>query len=555
MSSRVKESRSLAPLNSQFTTPKLKTLNSLISGRMIAAFALCLCASVPLCLYPKPAGAGVFNRTEMSEVSCAAVKMQLFYYYLAPEKDPKILNYAIKCGGVSSDIKMPKWLDAAVPEMVSKKVWRDPEEGDISEAALWQTPVSILYEYFELTRKTFPADAGGAEIQPALLVKEYADIRIRFQMSLDRLYRARTRDYSMGDSMNGRGRAMMAEFNLILKEMESIADAISSSNSKRYADAATATAVFAQDSFFMLFGEPRRYEQPKRESRGAQVLGLVLTGVGMLLMFLAVRVFFTINDKKTDALMGDYARKIVKWTDDFSRQFIAINVKYLVAVPAGIFTLIGLLTFNLFAFLFFCGAGVFVGLHTPGWVLNYMKVQRGKKIDGQLMDALILLSNCLRSGLDVVQGFEMVSKDLVPPISDEFALVIKNYQLGMTFEKALGVMEDRVESRMLSYMIRAIVLQRQMGGNLTRVFERIVIDIREESKLEEKTKAMTAQQKIQSIVVGIMPFIMVSVMFLFQPDTMIKFYGKPLGLTTMIVCIIWIAIGMKVVSSLGKIRV
>jgi tight adherence protein B len=171
------------------------------------------------------------------------------------------------------------------------------------------------------------------------------------------------------------------------------------------------------------------------------------------------------------------------------------------------------------------------------------------------MDGLILLSNCLRSGLDIVQGFEMVSKDLMPPISDEFALVIKNYQLGMTFEKALGVMEDRVASKMLSYMIRAIVLQRQMGGNLTKVFERIVVDIREESKLEEKTKAMTAQQKIQSIVVGIMPWIMVSVMFMFQPETMIKFYTSPLGMGTAIFCVIWVAIGMKVVASLGNIQV
>jgi len=108
---------------------------------------------------------------------------------------------------------------------------------------------------------------------------------------------------------------------------------------------------------------------------------------------------------------------------------------------------------------------------------------------------------------------------------------------------------------MLSYMIRAIVLQRQIGGNLTKVFERIVIDIREETKLEEKTKALTAQQRIQSIVVAIMPWIMVSVIFVFQPDVMIRFYSTPLGLFTAIFCIIWMSIGIKLVSSFGKIRV
>jgi tight adherence protein B len=501
------------------------------------------------------AQAAVFSQNEMGEISCAALKMQLFYYYLAPEKDEKIISYPMTCKGVKSTFVMPKWIEAAVPEMIGRKVWRDPEEGEISEAQLWQTPVSIIYEYLELTRKTFPPEQGGANIQPGLLVKEYADIRIRFQMSMDRLYRARTREVNMGDSMDGRGRTIMAQFALILKQMESIADAISSTDQKAYAAAVVASSSLSQDAFRMLFRAPRKYEPPAKESQAQKVVNTALSILGIILMFLAVQAFFAMNDSKTNALMGDYSRKVEVFTEAFSRQFININVKYLVLGPAAAFAIVGALTMNILVFLFMCVLGLVIGMRTPAFVLTAMKQARGRKIDAQLMDGLILLSNCLRSGLDVVQGFEMVSKDLLPPISDEFALVIKNYQLGMTFEKALGVMEERVESKMLSYMIRAIVLQRQMGGNLTKVFERIVVDIREESKLEEKTKAMTAQQKIQSIVVGIMPWVMVGVMFMFQPETMIKFYGSPLGMAVFIFCAVWIGIGMKVVSSLGKIRV
>jgi len=504
-------------------------------------------------LIPHPSSllqAGVLRKNQMDEVSCAAVKTQLFYYYLAPERDPKLLNYSIKCRGRKIDVKMPKWVETCIPAMLSNKVWRDPEEGEISEAALWQTPVSIIYEFLDLTRKTFPREENGAEIQPGLLVKEYADIRIRFQMSLDRLYRAKR-----GDSMEGRGRAMLAIFNLVLREMESIADAISSTDQRAYAAAVTAIAVLSQDSFSMLFRAPRTYSKPGEISRSQEAVYTGATILGIILVFLAVRLYFMLNEKKTDEMVADYSKKVVKWTDDFSRQFIDVKVHYLVFIPAGLFSLAGLLTFNLFAFLFLSLLGMYVGLRTPAYVLNYMRVRRGLKIDTQLMDGLILLSNALRSGLDIVQGFEMVSKDLLPPISDEFGLVIKNYQLGMSFEKALGVMEERVVSKMLSYMIRAVVLQRQMGGNLTRVFERIVVDIREESKLEEKTKAMTAQQRIQSIVVGIMPWIMMGVMFLFQPDVMFRFYGQPLGMCVFIGCAIWIAIGMKVVAMLGKIKV
>jgi tight adherence protein B len=503
----------------------------------------------------KPAEAGVFTQAEMDEISCAALKTQLFYYYLAPDRDPKVVKFPMTCKGVKSVYEMPKWVDPVVVEMAGRKVWRDPEEGEISEATLWQTPVSIVYEYLELTRKTFPPEAGGANIQPGLLVKEYADIRIRFQMAMDRLYRARTRDMTMGDSMDGRGRIIMAEFVLILKEMESIADAISSTNQRRYADAVVASAVMSQNSFRALFRAPRRYEAPPKESSTAKVFNTALTMLGIILMFLAVQAFFAMNDSKTNAMMGNYTSKVSVFTEAFSRQFININVKYLVLGPVAFFGLLGMLTMNVFVFLFLLGVGFFIGMRTPAFVLNTMKAARGRKVDTQLMDGLILLSNCLRSGLDIVQGFEMVSKDLIPPISDEFGLVIKNYQLGMSFEKSLGVMEERVDSKMLAYMIRAIVLQRAVGGNLTKVFERIVIDIREESKLEEKTKAMTAQQKIQSIVVGIMPWVMVGVMFMFQPDTMIKFYSTPLGMATACFCVIWVGIGMKVVSSLGNIRV
>ena len=80
-------------------------------------------------------------------------------------------------------------------------------------------------------------------------------------------------------------------------------------------------------------------------------------------------------------------------------------------------------------------------------------------------------------------------------------------------------------------------------------------NIREESKLEEKLQALTAQQRIQSIVVSIMPFIMMIVMFLFQPTQMINFYTSSIGMIIFLFCVVWIFIGMHVLRKLGDIRV
>jgi len=501
------------------------------------------------------ASAALFTKGQIDQISCAATKMQLFYFYLSKDRGDNVKKYTTNCGNSKVIITMPAWIDDKQPEMEARKVWRDPEEGAISEAVVWQGPISMLYEYFDLTKKTFPPDAGGASISPGLLVKEYADVRVRFQLALDRLYRARTKDFVMGDSLQGRGRTILASFNLILNEMESVSDAISSQDSKRYAEAVTASAVFAQDAFSMLLKPPRVYQPLPRETPLQKFLFTFGTIFGMILIFIAVQIFLRRKDIIPKEKVEKYNALVAKYTEAFSRQFIKVDVRVIMWAPAALGALLGLLLMNFFAFIIFAGAGFYLGLSMPERVLRMLKQIRGKKIDSQLMDALVMLSNCLRSGLDIVQGFEMVSKDLIPPISEEFGLVIKNYQLGMSFEKSLGVMEERVESKMLSYMIRAIVLQRQIGGNLTKVFERIVVDIREESKLDEKTKAMTAQQKIQSIVVGIMPWIMVGVMFIFQPDTMIKFYSSPIGMFVGLFCIVWVIIGMKIVSTLGKINV
>ena len=508
-----------------------------------------ICAGLLLQVVPSFA---VFDARQTEGVNCAAVKMQLFYYYLSPNRDPKIKKFELDCRkNNKTTLNMPKWIDEQLPLMVAKQMWRDPVEGNLNEAALLQTPVSVLYEFFEVTKKTFPPSEKGAGIPPGMLVKEYADMRVRMQMSLDRIYKAR-----LGDSLGGRGRPLIAIFDLILKEMESISDAFSSNDVDRYTHAVAMIASLSEDAYGQLLRPPRGPKLPSGTASFRKGLVWILKLAGLVLVFVGVRMFAVFDHEKIlGRFSRDYAVKSEQWNRDFSRQFINVEIKYIVIAPIALAGLIGLVTMNIFVFIILLIFGAYIGLNAPVWVLGYLKARRGKQIDAQLMDALILLSNGLRSGLDIVAGFDMVAKDIGAPMSDEVSMVLKNYQLGTSFEKALEGMGERVGSRLLDYMIKAIVLQRQVGGNLTKVFERIVENIREESKLEEKTKALTAQQKIQSIVVGIMPWIMFAVMFFFQPETMGKFYFSALGVIVLCFCAVWIGIGMMLVRKMGDIQV
>ena len=500
-----------------------------------AAFAVLLSLSAA------PAAAQIFgpNQSELllGKKDGAETKVQVFYHYFKKDRDP--------------GLAVPKWVDATLDPMLKRPVWQDPDEGILNEAQLWQTPVSVLYEFFELVRKSFPPDPYGGQLAPpGSLVRDYADNRIRFQMSLDRLVRAR-----LGSSLGGRGRAVLAHFDLISKQMDSVMDGLINGNTDRYRDAVVAIGALSIGAFDVLQSDPRGYAPPSQPEGGANAGALLFFLMGIGAMFFGGYTAGSLNEARIQKGVADYKAKAKEWAHEYERQFIVIKIHYLVGVPVGLGVLLGLLTFDPFGFLIFSGLGVYAGLTLPGWLLRNIRFRRGLKCEAQLMDAMVLMSNGLKSGMDLVKCLEMVVHDCQPPISEEFGLCLQNYSLGTPMERALEGVEDRVQSRLLSYMIKAIIIQRSVGGNLTKIFDRIVENIREESKLAEKTAAMTAQQRIQAIVVGAMPWVMLLVMFLFQPGPMKDYYFSPLGFFTLLFCTVWIAIGMKVVNKLGDISV
>lgn len=486
------------------------------------------------------AGAQPFTRQQIAAIvdqnNGAETRAQYFYHYFKKDRDP--------------NLKPPVWVDEILDAMTNRPVWQDPEEGVLNEAQLWQAPVSVLYEFFEHTRKTFPPEFNGTLQPPYTLIKDYEESRVRFQMALDRLYRAH-----MGNSLGGRGRAVIASFDLILREMDAVLDALTSQDAKRYSEAVMAIAELTQQSYRILHAQPRGFEPPVEKEPGGPALPMLLKLVGIGLMFGALWSWGTLNAKQITARIDEQVEASKKWAMEFNRQFVTVKVQYLILVPIGMGLLLGVISFNIFGFLLLTSGGIYVGIRMPEWVLTFVRYRRGKKVEAQLMDAMILMSNSLKSGLDIVQGFELVQRDLVPPISEEFGLVIKNYSLGTQFEKALLGMEARIASRLLSYMIKAIIIQRSVGGNLTKIFDRIVDNIREEGKLEEKAQALTAQQRIQSVVVGFMPWAMLVLMWLFQPEVMAAYYFTPLGVLTVVFCAVWMTIGMGIVRKLADIQV
>ena len=520
---------------------------------------------------PATLDARALNSNDRRRIQCAQDKMRILaeFFDVQLPADKKVYQLSNVCGPSKKEIRMPEWFGEELPKLEANKVVYVPNEGTYSEADLWRQAFSNIYLYLDRADKSLDPN------QPVVLEqlsRGYVGNRINLMATLDRLNKDLSRGNKMvimKDSLGGRARGMLATMEMMNNEFFSTIESFSSPQAVRdnkYRQSVMAVVTLANHLFSQFRTSPIPVYPPKPEiyktTPADRAFSLFLTLLGSALAGFAV--YSLLDNKREDILRltADYKQKSMAWAEDFNRQFVTIDVKYIVFGTIGVFSLLGLALGvmtggfgGVLVFLLVVFGGAVLSIRMPAAVLDTLKKSRGKKINAQLMDSLILLSNSLRSGMDIVQGFEMVSKDMLPPISDEFGLVVKNYQLGTPFEKALDGLSERVDSRMLAYIIKAIIIQRQVGGNLTVIFSRLVENIREESKLEEKLQAMTAQQKIQSIVVSIMPFVMMIVMFIFNPSQMISFYTSPIGIFVFMFCIIWIAIGMKVLKKMGEVRV
>jgi tight adherence protein B len=153
----------------------------------------------------------------------------------------------------------------------------------------------------------------------------------------------------------------------------------------------------------------------------------------------------------------------------------------------------------------------FLGLSLPTLVLKYLEKIRKDKIRSQLLDGLMVLSSCLKGGLSILQAIEVLVEEMPPPISQEFGLVLRENKMGITLEESLRKMNERLKIEELSMVITSVLVARETGGDLTKVFSRLTTTLRDNAKLIGSIRNLTLQGRIQGMVMTILPFIFVSV--------------------------------------------
>jgi len=169
--------------------------------------------------------------------------------------------------------------------------------------------------------------------------------------------------------------------------------------------------------------------------------------------------------------------------------------------------------------------GAIAGFFAPRFYVKRQQAIRVRKFDDQLGDMLNLMTNGLRAGYSTMQAMEAVSRELPSPISDEFRRVVQEIQIGITMEKALENVLRRIPSEDLDFVVTAINVQREVGGNLSEILDTISFTIRERVRIKGEIRVMTANVRASGAILSLIPLGLGLALWFISPDYIGTFFA------------------------------
>jgi tight adherence protein B len=169
------------------------------------------------------------------------------------------------------------------------------------------------------------------------------------------------------------------------------------------------------------------------------------------------------------------------------------------------------------------GIGAIIGYLLPGIYVKRQQARRLNRFNDQLSDMLNLMVNGLRAGYSTLQAMEAVSKELPSPICDEFRRVVQEMQIGIPMDGALQNLLRRIPSDDLDFVVTAINVQREVGGNLSEILDTISFTIRERVKIKGEVRVITSQVRASGTLLAMIPIFLTVVLWFLNPKYLMSF--------------------------------
>lgn len=191
----------------------------------------------------------------------------------------------------------------------------------------------------------------------------------------------------------------------------------------------------------------------------------------------------------------------------------------------------------------------------PGIILDRSIANRRKKFSVQLLDVLVLIKGAVLAGYSLQQALDLAVKEVSMPASEEFGRVLREVRFGFPLDQALINLSARMENDDLQLVVTAIVVNAQVGGNLSTVLEATIDTIRERIHLFGEIRSLTSYARYVGTVISLLPFITGLIIYLLSPDYFDTLKTSLITQILFVLAFIGVVIGNIVIRNIVKIRV
>jgi len=191
----------------------------------------------------------------------------------------------------------------------------------------------------------------------------------------------------------------------------------------------------------------------------------------------------------------------------------------------------------------------------PSFFYRTMRKQRLKRFEAQLPDGLVMISGAMRAGASLNIALESLVKEQPAPLSQEFELFLKEQRLGVDFAESLKKMEERIPIPDFSMLVTALLINHEVGGNLAETMETLGETLRRKGMMEGKIESLTAQGKLQGIVMTCLPILLGILLNFMEPEAMSKLWTTTIGYIILAVIIMMELLGYIMISKITSIDV
>lgn len=285
---------------------------------------------------------------------------------------------------------------------------------------------------------------------------------------------------------------------------------------------------------------------------GAKILFILAVGC----VFAAATLFWLLVLEKGQTFLEGYRETFTSTAStNMADMFLFVDPQRLFKLNLAAIVVLPVLTWIMFRDIGATLVVLGIVIIMPATVYRSMRVRRLKRFEAQLPDALSMVSGAMRAGASLSIALEGLVKEQPPPISQEFELYLKQQRLGVEFEESLRSMEERNPIGDFRMLVTALRINREVGGNLAETMETLGETLRRKAMMEGKIESLTAQGKLQGIVMTGLPILLGFLLNFMEPEAMSKLWTTPIGWALLVVIIVMESMGYFLIKKITTIDV